>query len=210
MKYRTIIEKSIGEIIEKKSRFISEVYHIENKEQAEAYIRQTKKKYHDAKHHCYAYTLLDLETNQIITKCTDDGEPSGTAGAPILHLLTSNNLVNVLAIVTRYFGGTLLGTGGLVKAYTQATQTAINSANIKNAEKGYFMHVEMGYEMSEMFKYFCKKNDINIINIEYSNKIAYDIEINKEKREKIFLEFDKMKQNNILFDGEYEKLIIYA
>ena len=72
------------------------------------------------------------------------------------------------------------------------------------------MHVEMGYEMSEMFKYFCKKNDINIINIEYSNKIAYDIEINKEKREKIFLEFDKMKQNNILFDGEYEKLIIYA
>ena len=125
---KTIKENAFCEIVEKKSRFIANIFYVETKEEAENYLKQIHKKYHDARHHCYAYRVLSEEG--ILEKSSDDGEPSGTAGAPILTILSKKNLINVIVVVTRYFGGILLGTGGLVKAYSQATKSALETTEI--------------------------------------------------------------------------------
>ena len=104
--FKTIEENVSCEIVEKKSRFIADIFYVENKQDAEDRIKQIKKKYHDAKHHCFAYSVF--EDGKKLDRFSDDGEPSGTAGSPMLNILTSNNLCNVVAIVTRYFGGILL------------------------------------------------------------------------------------------------------
>ncbi len=114
---KTIKNEVSAEITEKKSKFIANLYYIESVKEAEEKIEQICKKYHDAKHHCFAYRIL--EEKNIVERVSDDGEPSGTAGAPMLQFLAKNELANVLVIVTRYFGGILLGTGGLVRAYTR-------------------------------------------------------------------------------------------
>ena len=137
-KFRTIAEKTCAEIEEKRSRFIANLYYIESIEEAENIIKQTKKEYYDARHNCYAYVVKE-ET--IIKRFSDDGEPSGTAGSPILNVLEKNDLCNVLLIVTRYFGGILLGAGGLVRAYTEAATKAVNMANIVNQEEGYELEI---------------------------------------------------------------------
>ena len=124
--YKTIQKEESVEIIEKKSRFIGQAFMVETTEQAEEILKQVKRKYYDAKHNCYAYRILEKE--QILQRSSDDGEPSSTAGAPILNVLEKNKLVNVLIIVTRYFGGILLGTGGLVKAYSEAAMRCNNTS----------------------------------------------------------------------------------
>ncbi len=129
---KTIKENVTAQITEKKSKFICDLSYVSSKQEAEQKIKEIKKKYHDAKHHCFAYRIKD--ENIIIEKSSDDGEPSGTAGSPILNLLSKYELVNVLAVVTRYFGGILLGTGGLARAYTQCTQKALQNASFVNEE----------------------------------------------------------------------------
>ena len=122
--FKSIEKNTTAEIVEKKSKFISNLYYIESVEEAEKLIKQANKKYFDARHNCYAFSVVT--ENGIVNRFSDDGEPSGTAGGPMLNILTSQNLSNVLVIVTRYFGGILLGTGGLVKAYTTASLEALN------------------------------------------------------------------------------------
>ena len=124
--YITIKENTTEEITEKKSKFIANFIKVENKEEAEEKIKEIKKKYHDARHNCIAYRVI--ENGKLIERASDDGEPSGTAGGPMLNILQKNNLCNVLVVVTRYFGGILLGTGGLVRAYSEATTKAIEKA----------------------------------------------------------------------------------
>ena len=119
MKFKTINKNTKAEIVEKKSKFIANVFYVESVEEAEEYVKKIKKQEHDAKHNCFAYIITDLEGNTI-QKSSDDGEPSGTAGAPMLKILTEKNLSNILVVVTRYFGGILLGTGGLVRAYSRS------------------------------------------------------------------------------------------
>ena len=126
---KTITENVVTEITEKKSKFIANLCYVNNINQAEEQLNIIRKKYHDARHNCYAYIIKD-ET--LIKKASDDGEPSGTAGSPILNVLEKNNLCNVLAIVTRYFGGILLGAGGLVRAYTEAATKVIESSNVSS------------------------------------------------------------------------------
>lgn len=123
--YETILEPGIGEIIEKKSRFIGYVRHVESEEEANAFISEIKKQNFDARHNCYAYTV-GVEQPQL--KFSDDGEPGGTAGKPILEVITGMQLYHVCIVVTRYFGGVLLGTGGLVRAYTEAAKACIHAA----------------------------------------------------------------------------------
>lgn len=139
----TIKENVIAEITEKKSKFIANLIKVENKQDAEEKINKIKKTYHDARHNCVAYRII--EENKIIEKSSDDGEPSGTAGGPMLNILQKNNLCNILVIVTRYFGGILLGTGGLVRAYSETTQKAI-----ENAQK---IEMILGTEMEAKVEY---------------------------------------------------------
>ena len=121
--FLTINENIESEITVKKSKFICNLIKIETQEEAEEQIKKIKKKYHDARHNCVAYRVQENDT--IVEKASDDGEPSGTAGGPMLNILQKNNLCNVLVVVTRYFGGILLGTGGLVRAYSDSMQNAL-------------------------------------------------------------------------------------
>ena len=190
----TIKENNESEIVEKKSKFIANIFYVETKEEAEKIIQENKKRYHDARHNCFAYRVI--ENDRIIDRASDDGEPSGTAGAPMLNILVKNMLCNVLIIVTRYFGGILLGTGGLVRAYSEVTSNVIKNAEKIQKCKGFELLVKIEYSDFEKFKYYCKNNNINITNIEYSEFIVCKIELNELEKRKL-LENEEIKNINI-------------
>ena len=201
----TIKENVCSEIIEKKSKFIANLFYIENSEQAEKIIKEIKKKYFDARHNCIAYRVMEDE--KILEKSSDDGEPSGTAGAPMLNILQKNNLVNVLIVVTRYFGGILLGTGGLVRAYSNSLIKAIE--NTTKIEKCLGQQLEVGLEYSEFenFKYYCKNNSINIIDTQYTENIVCKIELEEEIKQKLMQDFE-IKNINLNYIKELSKKYI--
>lgn len=181
--FKTIDKKAEATVVEKKSKFIANIFYIESEEEAEDTLNRIRKKYHDARHNCFAYRVNG--ENGIIQKQSDDGEPTGTAGAPMLNILEKRELVNVMVIVTRYFGGILLGTGGLVKAYSDATKNALeNVAEIKK-EEGYVLEIVIEYEEASKFERFCIQNDVNIIKREYTDKIKNVVEISRNNYEKI-------------------------
>ncbi len=190
----TIAENCVAEITEKKSKFIANIFYIDSQEEAERIIKETKSKYHDARHNCVAYRVI--ENDNILEKSSDDGEPSGTAGAPMLNILQKNNLCNVLVIVTRYFGGILLGTGGLVRAYSDATMKVIQKSVKVCKCQGIEMQVELEYSELEKFKYYCKNNNINIVNMQFLNVIICNIEIEDVIKEKLIKDAD-VKNINI-------------
>ncbi len=177
--FKTIKENASYEIVEKKSKFIANAFYVESKEEAENIIKQINKKYYDARHNCYAYRIFTQEN--IIEKASDDGEPSGTAGAPMLTILSKNNLANILVIVTRYFGGILLGTGGLVKAYSKATTMCIEKASIVEKEIRKVYTIEINYPDLNKFKHFAKNNNIIILKEEYLTNVFLDVALQDEK-----------------------------
>ena len=126
-KYKILYKEGEAEISEKKSRFIAHIAPAQTEEEAQAFIEKIKKQYWDARHNCWAYSIGE---KQPALRCSDDGEPSGTAGKPMLEVLTGQELHNVVAVVTRYFGGIKLGAGGLTRAYSQAVAEALKEANI--------------------------------------------------------------------------------
>ena len=142
MNYRTVEKESNAEIVEKKSRFIAKLYPVSSEEEALEILEKVRKKYWDARHHCWAFVLGE---EQPLERCSDDGEPSGTAGKPILEVLRGAQLRNVLMIVIRYFGGTLLGTGGLVRAYTASSKEAVDAADIVVKIFGYRLKITTDY-----------------------------------------------------------------
>lgn len=182
-----------SEIVEKKSRFIGNLFYVDNKFDAEEKIREIKKKYHDAKHNCFAYRVIENE--KVIEKCSDDGEPSGTAGAPILNIIKNNSLCNVLIVITRYFGGILLGTGGLVRAYSDTTIKTIKQGIKVCKCKGFLARIELDYNNLDIFKYYCKNNNIRIINIEYLDIVVCKIELENTIKEKILKDINTKKIN---------------
>ena len=187
--YNTIKENASYEIVEKKSKFIGNVFYVETREEAENIIKEQKKKYHDARHNCYAYRVF--ENDSIIEKSSDDGEPSGTAGAPML---------NILVIVTRYFGGILLGTGGLVKAYSEATKLALKEAKITKLDTGFIYNIEINYSDLENLKYFLKNNEINILKEEFFENVKLCVFVPKNK-----MDCFKFEKTNILKIEKDEK-----
>lgn len=183
----TIKEDVQYELVEKKSKFIANLFYVESIDEAEKIISETKKKYFDARHNCIAYRIIE---DRIIEKSSDDGEPSGTAGAPMLNILQKNNLVNVLIIVTRYFGGILLGTGGLVRAYSNSLLKAIESSIMIQKCYGEELEITLDYNESENFKYYCKKNKINIVDMKYAEKIVCRIELEEQTKQKLMRDID--------------------
>lgn len=180
---KTIKENTSSEIVEKKSKFIANLFYVQSQEEAEEKIKEMRKKYHDARHNCYAYSIMTKEG--IINKMSDDGEPSGTAGNPMLNIILKKELVNVLVIVTRYFGGILLGTGGLVRAYSDATLKAIEKVEFVIEQIGYELEITINYQELKKIEYYCEKNKLSIVNIEYGEKIKCNIEVTKEEKDKI-------------------------
>ena len=189
----TIKENIQTEIVVKKSKFICSLFYVSSQDEAEEFIKKTKKKYFDAKHNCVAYRINDA--GRLVEKSNDDGEPSGTAGAPMLNILQKNDLSNILVVVTRYFGGILLGTGGLVRAYSDSLLKAVdNSEKIEKIE-GIEMLVNLEYANLENFKYYCKINQINITNVDYSEIIECKIELEDEKSKRILEDFENKNIN---------------
>ena len=184
------------ELVVKKSKFICNLIKVETQEEAENMIKKMKKKYYDARHNCVAYRVMENE--QIVEKSSDDVEPSGTAGGPMLNILQKNNLCNLVVIVTRYFGGILLGTGELVRAYSEATQQAIEKSTKIIKARGVEIEVGLDYSNLEIFKYYCKNNDINIKSINYSDNITLKMEMEKN-RKNIFLEDIETKKLNVQY-----------
>lgn len=186
---KTIEKEVSSEIVEKKSKFIGNLFYVENAQEAEAKIEEIRKKYHDARHHCFAYRVI--EDNHIIERASDDGEPSGTAGLPMLQLLNKNELVNVLTIVTRYFGGILLGTGGLVRAYSQATADAMKKASWISLEKGEVIKLPVSYQNLAYLQYYCRKNDISILETNFDEEPYIIFEITMDKKGKFLHEIEE-------------------
>lgn len=166
--YRTVYRGGEGEITEKKSRFIAEVYPISSEEEAMEYLEAVKKKYWDARHHCWAYIL---GRNPASERMSDDGEPAGTAGKPILEVLRGRELTNIFVVVTRYFGGTLLGTGGLVRAYTGATVEGLEHAVLITKVKGFQLKITTDYTGLGKIQYLLAQRGITILDSVYTDKV---------------------------------------
>ncbi len=191
--FKTLETKEIqAEVVEKKSKFIANIFYVESIEEAEERIKETKKKYFDARHNCFAYRVATKEG--IVERFSDDGEPSGTAGGPMLTTLNGQNLANIVVIVTRYFGGILLGVGGLIRAYTLALQEALNKVPLKNMDLGVSAKIEISYADLEKLKYYCKQKDIRIIEIQYLENVEVITEMLEEKYDEL-----ELKRNELNF-----------
>ncbi len=190
--FYTIKEDCSAEITEKKSKFICNVFHVESVEEVEEKLNIIRKKYHDARHNCFVYKVVE----EGAFKASDDGEPSGTAGVPMLNIVNGRNISNVLVVVTRYFGGILLGTGGLVRAYSLATTTALDSAIIIKQEEGLEAEFFVDYKELEEVKYHLKNRNINISKLEYFEKVKLIVE--GEKNSISSLEKEKLSDRVIL------------
>ena len=172
-KYKTVYEGGEGEIVEKKSRFIATVRPVKTEEEALAFIEEMKKKYWDARHNCYVYSV---GKNREYTRCSDDGEPSGTAGRPMLDVILGEDIYNVAAVVTRYFGGILLGTGGLVRAYSRSLQEGLAAIRIvgKLLEKTYGISMEVVTDYTGIGKiqYIAGEQKLPILDSEYTDRVV--------------------------------------
>lgn len=175
---RTIKESANAEITVKKSKFIANIFPVNSEQEAKEAIEKLNKKYYDARHNCYAYIIE--EKNNSIERFSDNGEPSGTAGAPMLDILKNKNLSNIIIIVTRYFGGILLGTGGLVKAYTDASLEALDKAEIIELEYANKYKIEMNYNELRNFEYNLKSIKTKIISNEYNENVEIELIISEE------------------------------
>ncbi len=204
--FKTIENDATAIVEEKRSKFIANIFKINSVEEAENKLQEVKKKYYDARHNCFAYIVED--EGILKKKFSDDGEPSGTAGSPILNVIEKNELCNVLIVVTRYFGGILLGAGGLVRAYTESAAKAVNETNILEKEEGYEVEIVINYQDLDKFKYYCNQNKIKIVDIKYLENIICKIEVTKEEKEKLEdYKYNEMNINILEFSTITRKLI---
>ncbi len=167
--YKVTYESGSGEIIEKKSRFLAAVQPVTSEEEAAAFIGAVKKKYWDASHNCSAFTI---GRNHELTRCSDDGEPSGTAGRPMLDVLLREDIHNTAVVVTRYFGGTLLGTGGLVRAYQKSVQAGLAGAVVIEKQQGQMLDIVTDYNGLGKIQYLTAQRKIPVLDTEYTDRVV--------------------------------------
>lgn len=178
--YKTIKQYGEGEIVEKKSRFLGKIKKVETEEEALEFIESIKKQYWDARHNCFAYII---GTKGETVRCSDDGEPSGTAGKPMLEVLQNQELRNVVVVVTRYFGGVLLGTGGLVRAYTQATKEALKEAQVATMTPMSVMTVQTDYNAIGKIKYVLAQEETPVLNEEYAADVVVTMAVSQSQKD---------------------------
>lgn len=195
--YKTICDNVSAEIEIKKSRFIASCYYVESEEQAASIIKDVKKTHYKANHNCSAYRL---KGDYVLEKSSDDGEPSGTAGMPILACLRGEQLKNVLVIVTRYFGGTKLGTGGLVRAYSAATKAVLAEVDI--VEVNYYSEVIIGlsYANFDKLNYYFTKQNIIAGEVVYGEDIKYSVFIQRSKVDEFIDSVNELLDGNVSID----------
>lgn len=176
-RYKTVYCGREAEIIEKKSRFIATVKPVKTEEEAIAFIESLKKKYWNATHNCFAYVIGERFQ---IQRCSDDGEPSGTAGKPMLDVLLGEEIHDTAVVVTRYFGGTLLGTGGLVRAYQSATKAGLEASTVITKMHGQKVAIQTDYTGLGKIQYILGQKGLTILNSEYTDKVVVEVLLPEE------------------------------
>ena len=192
---RILIEGGQGEYEEKKSRFIATLRPVNSIEEAASFIEEMKKRYWDARHNCSAYVI---GRNNEITRCSDDGEPSGTAGRPMLEVLTGADLHNAAVVVTRYFGGTLLGTGGLVRAYTQAVKEGITNSVSAVERDGERLMLGLEYGDVDRVLNYLKTKGLSLENSDYGADVTMELIVASEKADAFIKEVIELTAGRVL------------
>ncbi|MBB6716680.1 YigZ family protein [Clostridium gasigenes] len=182
MAYLTIREFGEDEFIEKKSRFIGYAKRCETEDEAKAFVAEIKSKHKQARHNCFAYTVGE---NMGIQRYSDDGEPQGTAGIPILEVMKKSNVTDCAIVVTRYYGGILLGTGGLTRAYTKGSSIALKAGGVVEKIDGARLSFHMEYDMLGKIQYICGQNLWHIEEVEYSDKVIVHVLAEENQIEEI-------------------------
>jgi len=177
-KYKVLYRGGEGEIVEKKSRFIATTRPVESEAEALAFIDEMKKKYWDARHNCSAYVIGERGETM---RCSDDGEPGQTAGRPMLEVLTGQEIRNICVVVTRYFGGTLLGTGGLVRAYTGAVQEGLKHSVVIEKAPGRQLQITTDYHGIGKIQYLAGQLRVKILDTEYTDQVSVTLMVPEEE-----------------------------
>ncbi len=205
MAYRVVYQGGEGEIVEKKSRFIATVRPVESEAEATAFIAEMKKKYWDARHNCSAFVIGE---NQELTRCSDDGEPAQTAGRPMLDVLLKEGITNVAVVVTRYFGGVLLGTGGLVRAYQKAVQEGLAASLVIEKRKGFLLYIDTDYNGIGKLQYLFAQKEISIMESEYGVAVRMTVLVPEERKEEI--EKAVIEHTNGTAGLDWREEVVYA
>lgn len=210
---RTVYQGGVGEIVEKKSRFIATVRLVESEEEALTVLEAARKKYWDATHNCFAYVIGERRET---VRCSDDGEPSGTAGRPMLDVLLGEEITNVIVIVTRYFGGTLLGTGGLVRAYSRAVQEGLAHSRLIEKMYGVRMEIQSDYTGIGKIQYLLASGQIPVLDTRYTDQVVTEVLVPKRQADRIRSEITegtngraKMRETEELYFAVLDGEIIY-
>ena len=198
---KKLVSSEEGIYIEKKSKFICHLFNVTSADEVTEIIKAEKKKYYDARHHCFAYVMGEDGSD---IKCSDDGEPSGTAGRPMLDILQKEGLTDILCVVTRYFGGTLLGTGGLVRAYSSALKDAIDKSTFKNETKAIIIKYKYGYNFDAKISSYLRDKDIKVLDSEYSDAVEITIVLEKEMFSAVSNDLVNITNGNIKKTDETE------
>lgn len=180
--YKSVHEWGRDDIIINKSKFIGTAVPVENEEQAQEFIESMKKEFKDATHNCYAYVI---GKNKNIQRYSDDGEPSGTAGMPILNVISQENLVNVAVVVTRYFGGVLLGAGGLARAYTKGCKIALESGIIVDKDLYYDVSFNLDYTLLGKMENELLKNNFIVKDKIYTDHVTFKLIVKEDETDEI-------------------------
>ncbi len=199
--YRVLLEGGEGEIIEKKSRFIATVRKVETEEEAVRFMEEMKKKHWDARHNCSAFVI---GSRAELTRCSDDGEPSGTAGRPMLEVLLGEGIRNIAVVVTRYFGGVLLGTGGLVRAYTQAVKAGLEACTVGVMVYGYEVLIGTDYNGIGKVLYLLGQYGIEAFESDYGADVTLRIRIAEEVSQKLHKELIEVTNGKVIWEQERE------
>lgn len=206
-KKKILYQGGEGEIIEKKSRFIATIRPVSSQEEALGFIEEMKKKYWDASHNCYAYSIGE---NPPIERCSDDGEPQGTAGRPILDVLRGEQLHDAAVVVTRYFGGTLLGTGGLVRAYSKAAQEGLRACAVIEKQPGTAVTLRADYGDIGKVQYLIGQRKLSVLDSEYADAVKMRILIPQEEAAGFKEEVTEGTSARVSFSEEEEVLFAFA
>ena len=180
--YKILYEGATAEIVEKKSRFIADVAPAATEEEASAFIDSIKKKYWDCRHNCSAFVIGERAE---LTRCTDDGEPAGTAGRPILDMIIGSGVRNICIVVSRYFGGTLLGTGGLVRAYSAAAKAGLEAATVKLRTPGRQVDIRCSYDLIGKIQYITAEEGLTASETEYGEAVFMSFHVPSDRVDRL-------------------------
>lgn len=199
--YITVSKASREEIVINKSRFIGYACPCTEEAEALAFLKRIREEHKSATHHCYAYIIGE---NSGIMRYSDDGEPGGTAGLPIVDAMRTKSIVNCCIVVVRYFGGVLLGTGGLVRAYTQSAQEAVRSAGIAKMELTSVVHCEVPYSVWDKIRYASERLPVKIENIQFGASVGFQLFFRSSDRDIVIPKISDAADRKIKTDGTEE------